>query len=54
MDLPILFMIFILSTNFQTGSGAHPAFYLVSIGVLYQVYSDLGVLLTTHLHPMLR
>lgn len=47
-------MIFILSVNIHTGYGVHPAAHLVSIGVLYQVYSGLGVLLTTHLHPMSR
>ena len=47
-------MIFILSINVQTGSVAHQASYLLRIGVLYQVYTGLSVLLTVHLHPMPR
>ena len=40
--------------NFQTGSGAHPAFYLIGTGLLPWDYSVRGMKLTTDILLVLR
>ena len=40
--------------NFQTGSGAHPAFYLIGTGLLPWDYSSCGMKLTTDILLVLR